>query len=147
MSSSMPGERQGNRISYRAGTMTKATLFIVTAVIETGIGLALLVSPTLPVSVLIGASLDTPAGLVAGRVAGAALLSLGLCCWLARQDEHSRTATGIVSAMLLYNVAAVVVLAYAGIGFRLSGIGLWPTVVLHLAIAVWCLACLRTKRT
>lgn len=125
--------------------MKTRPLFIVTAMIEVGTGLALLVSPALPVSILIGAPLDTPAGLTVCRVAGAALLALALCCWRARQDEHSPAATGIVSAMLLYNVAVAAVLAYAGIGLRLSGVGLWPAVVLHLAMAVWCLACLIKK--
>jgi hypothetical protein len=119
------------------------SLFVVTAVIEVGTGMALVVTPALPVSVLIGAPLDTPAGLVVGRIAGAALVALGLACWGARQDEHNRAATGIVSAMLLYNVTAVVVLAFAGLGWRLFGVGLWPTVVLHALMAVWCLVCLR----
>ena len=123
--------------------MKPKSLFVVTAVIEVGIGLALLVSPALPASILIGAPLDTPAGLVVGRLAGAALIALGLACWGARQDEHNRAATGIVSAMLLYNVAAVVVLAFAGLGWRLFGAGLWLAVVLHALMAVWCLACLR----
>jgi hypothetical protein len=124
-------------------TMRTRLLFIVTAVIEGAVGLALLVSPPLPVSVLLGTALDTPAGLVAGRLAGAALVALGLSCWGARQDEYNRAANGIVSAMLFYNVAAVVVLAFAGLGWRLFGVGLWPTVVLHALMAVWCLACLR----
>jgi xanthine/uracil permease len=120
-------------------------LFIVTAVIEAGTGLGLAVAPSVLVSLLIGASLDTP-GMVVARVAGAALLSLGVACWLARNDEQSRAATGLIAAMLLYNIAAVSVLAYAGMGLGLTGIGLWPAVVLHAAMAVWCLACLRTKR-
>jgi len=122
-------------------------LFIVSAVFEAGAGLALLVSPALAVPLLLGASFDTPADSVVGRVCGAALLALGLSCWRASQDEHSRTANGIASAMLLYNVVAVLVLAYAGIGWRLSSIFLWPVVALHLAMAVWCLACLLTRQT
>ena len=121
--------------------MKTKPLFIATAVIEVGAGLALIASPALAASILIGA----PADSVVGRVAGAALLALALACWRARQDPNSRAATGIVSAMLLYNVAAGAVLAYAAIGLRLSGIGLWPAVVLHGAIAVWCLACLIKK--
>jgi hypothetical protein len=122
-------------------------LFIVSAVLEAGAGLALLVSPALAVAILIGAPFDTTADSVIGRVGGAALLALGISCWRARRDEHGRTSNGIISAMLFYNVAAVFVLAYAGIGLRLSGIGLWPAVALHFAMAVWCLACLLTGRS
>jgi len=122
------------------------TLLVVTAAIEAAIGVALALSPSVPVSLLLGASLDSPGGLVIGRVAGAALLSLGLGCWLARNDEQSRAARGLIGAMLLYNAAAVSVLVYAGIGLGLSGIGLWPAVILHAALAIWCIACLRNKR-
>jgi len=121
-------------------------LLIVTAGIEAATGLALLGSPLLVVSLLLGGSLDTPAALVVARVGGAALLSIGVACWLARNDPQSRAATGLIAALLLYNIAAVAVLVYAGIGLGLSGIGLWPAVVLHVALAVWCIACLWTKQ-
>src|SRR5208337_390627 len=106
-------------------------------------GVALIVMPAPLVSLLIGAALDAPGGLIVARVAAAALLALGLACWLARHDRQGCAARGIVAAMLLYNVAAVTVLVYAGLGLKLSGIGLWPAVVLHFALAVWCIACLR----
>jgi hypothetical protein len=128
-------------------TMKTKHLFSVTAVIEVGIGVALLLSPPLPVSLLLGASLDTPVGLIVDRVAGAALFSLGIACWLARDDEQSRAARGLIAAVFLYDTAAVVLLAYAGIGLGLLGVGLWPAVLLHAAMAVWCFACLRIKRT
>jgi hypothetical protein len=118
--------------------MKTKPLFVATAVIEVGAGLALIVTPALAASILVGAPFDTQADSVVGRVAGAALLALAVACWLARNEEESRAAIGIVSAMLLYNVAAVVVLAYAGVGLRLFGIGLWPAVALHLVMAVWC---------
>jgi len=122
------------------------TLLIVTAVIEVATGLALLLTPSLPVSLLFGSSLDTSTALTVGRVAGAALLALGVACWLARHDGQSRAATGLVAAMVLYNTAAVAILASAGVGSGLVGVGLWPAVVLHAALAVWCIACLRSKR-
>jgi hypothetical protein len=121
-------------------------LLVVTAVIEAATGLALLGLPSLVVSLLLGALFDTPSALVVARVAGAALLSLGLACWLARNDDKSRAVVGVVTAMLLYNVAAVSVLAYAGIGAGLSGIGLWPAVLLHTSLAAWCISCLRSRQ-
>jgi hypothetical protein len=123
--------------------MAATKLLIVTALLETATGLALLLSPPLVAAALLGASLDAPAALVVGRMAGAALLSLGGACWLARNDGPNRALRGLVAAMLLYNCAAVVVLANAGAGVRLVGVLMWPAVALHSALAVWCIACLR----
>jgi hypothetical protein len=126
--------------------MTTKPLLIMTAIIETGTGLALVSSPSAPVSLLLGTALDAPAALAVGRIAGAAVLSLGAVCWLARRDEQSRAATGLIAAMLLYNIAVVAVLAGADFGSGLSGVGLWPGLVLHVSMAVWCIACLRSRR-
>jgi len=124
--------------------MVARKLLIVTALVETATGLILLVSPTLVVAFLLGASLDAPAALVVARMAGAALLSLGSACWLARNDDPNRAVPGVVAAMLLYNTVAVGVLANAGACARLVGILTWPAVALHGALAVWCIACLRS---
>ena len=119
------------------------SLYIVTAAIELGAGLALLCFPSATVVLLVGSGLDTSAAMTLGRVAGGALLALGVACWLARDDTQSRAARGLVVAMLVYNIPATAVLAFAGIGLGLHGVALWPAVVLHAAMAVWCVACLR----
>lgn len=80
--------------------MTKI-LLIATALLETATGVALMASPAIPVSLLFGAPLDAPVGLTVARVAGAALLTLGLACWLARNDGPSRPGRAVISAMLL----------------------------------------------
>ena len=121
------------------------SLFVVTAAAETATGLALLGLPSLVVSLLFGGSLDTPAALVLARITGAALISIGVACWLARNDPQSRAAAGLVAGVLFYNAAAAVVLAHAGLGLGLSGIALWPVAVWHAALAIWCIACLRPK--
>lgn len=118
------------------------TLHTVSAVIELGAGLVLLCFPSATAVLLIGAPLETAAALTAARVGGAGLLALGVACWFARNDAQSHAARGLVVALLLYDLAAVAVLAYAGFGFGLHGVGLWPAVILHAAMAVWCIACL-----
>ncbi len=120
-------------------------LLIATAGLECVTGLALLASPALPVSILLGTPFDVPAGVALGRVAGAALLALALACWRARDDSHGRAAAGLIVALLVYNVATVAILIHARIGAGLGGIGLWPAVILHAALAVWCTASLQRK--
>jgi hypothetical protein len=119
-------------------------LLVVTALAEAGVGLTLLLSPPFVARLLLGVSLDAPAALIVGRIAGAALLSLGAACWLARDDGPSRARRGLIAAMLLYNSAAAAVLANAGVGVGLVGVLMWPAVALHALLAVWCIACLRS---
>lgn len=125
--------------------MVAGQLLIVTALVETATGLTLLVSPTRVVAFLLGASLDAPAAVVVARMAGAAVFSLGCGCWLARDDGPSRARRGLIAAMLLYNTVAVAILASAAAA-RLVGVLTWPAVVLHAALAVWCIASLRVGR-
>jgi hypothetical protein len=117
-------------------------LLTTTVVIELGAGLALLCCPSAMVTIVVGVLLETPADLTVARVGGAGLFALGLACWLARGDPQSRTARGLVAAMLVYDVAAVAVLTFAGIGFGLRGVALWAAVILHAVITIWCVACL-----
>ncbi len=109
----------------------------VTAVIEIGAGVALLCCPSLTVALLAGAPLEAPAALTVARVGGAGLLALGVACWLARGDTQSRAARGLIVAMLIYNIVATAVLAFAGIGLGLHGVALWLAVVLHAVMAIW----------
>jgi hypothetical protein len=122
-------------------------LFIVTAVIEVGAGVALVCCPSATVALLLGSPLDTPAAATLGRVAGAALFALGVACWLAQYDTQSCAARGLVAAMVVYNIGAVVILGTAGIRSQPVGVALWPAVVLHAVMTVWCTTCLMTKST
>lgn len=121
------------------------SFLVVTALIELGAGLALLAAPSFAASVLVGAPLESPVSLVIARITGAALLSLGIACWLARDDAGGRTVRGLVVAMLVYNLGAAAVLSHARLGFGLNGIGLWPVVLLHVALSIWGVMCLQGR--
>jgi hypothetical protein len=114
-------------------------LLTITAIIEAATGLGVLAAPAVLARLLLSGTLDSPAAVTVARVAGAALLALGVACWLARADGRA-----LVVAMLFYNVAAVAVLAHAALGLELSGIGLWPAIGLHTALAGWCAAALKS---
>ncbi len=120
-------------------------LLIVTAAIELGAGLALLVLPSAMVWFLVGVPLGAPAAEMVARVGGAGLVALGIACWIARGDAHSHAVKGLVAAMRFYNMAVVSILVYARSGIGLQGVGLWPAIILHLAMAVWCSVLLLSK--
>lgn len=114
-------------------------LLSATAAIELGAGVALLVRPDLVGSILLGEPLTGHATWTVARIGGAGLASLGLACWMTRGTAHSPSARGLLAGMLLYNVAAMVVLAYAGLADGLVGPALWPAVGLHVGMTAWCL--------
>ena len=95
------------------------------AVAEAGLGLVLLVYPPIVVRLLLGADI-AGAGIVVSRVAGIALIALGVACW----PGPPRV------GMLTYSAAVTLYLAYVGFVGGLSGILLWPAVVLHVILTV-----------
>jgi hypothetical protein len=122
-------------------------LLTISATIEGSTGLALLVAPAVVVRLLLAAPLETAATITLGRVGGAGLFALGIACWLARGDTSSRAAQGLVTAMVLYNAGAVLILGAAGITSRPVGMLLWAAVPLHAAMTIWCLVSLRLRGT
>ena len=124
-----------------------SALYTATAVIEAGAGLALLCLPSAAVYLLLDARLEAPAALAVARVGGVALLTLGVAFWLARGDTQSRAARGLVAAMVIYNLGVALVLGAVGIRSERVGVVLWPAVVLHTAMTVWCMMSLRYATT
>ena len=121
-------------------------LLKLTAFIEAATGLGLICVPAVIVRLLLGSELFS-AGIPLGRLAGVALLSLGIACWLASSDTQSCAARGVVTAMALYNIGAVLVLGAAGLLSQPVGIGLWPAVILHAVMTVWCVMWLFGKQS
>ena len=114
-------------------------LLITTALLESATGLGLVASPGLLATLLLGGGLDTPAALTVARVAGVALIAIGLACWLAREDGASRAARALVTALLVYNVGAGALFAHAAMTLQPPGLGVWLVVAVHAIIAMWCI--------
>jgi len=93
------------------------------AVSEAALGFVLLVYPPIVVRLLLGAEI-AGAGIAVSRVAGIALISLGLACW---------PGTPLVG-MLTYSAAVTLYLAYVGFAGGLTGILLWPAVAVHAVL-------------
>jgi hypothetical protein len=106
-------------------------------------GIGLLVATSSVVELLLGAPLGTGVPVVVGRVAGTALIGLGLICWLERVNNRGGSPASVLIGLLTYNVAIPVLLIHSYVVDGSRGIGLWPVVVLHLAFAVWLAACIR----
>src|SRR5689334_20810534 len=102
--------------------MYRKYLLIVTAFGEGGIGLLLLASPAIPQALLLGFDLVSPESSFFGRIAGAALLALSLACWLGRTEQEGPSALGLMVGVLIYDVGATVILAYAGLVLSLVGV-------------------------
>ena len=92
---------------------------------EAATGLALLVVPSLVGRLLLGEEL-TGVAIPVARVAGIALISLGVACW----PGPPRV------GMLIYSAAVTLYLAYVGFAGSVTGILLWPAVVLHAILTV-----------
>ena len=119
------------------------TILLVTAVMEVGAGLALLMAPALVIRLLFGTS-EIQTGVAMGRLAGAALVSLGAACWWARHDRGSAASRGLMGGLLIYDAAVVALVFTATFGPLIAP--LWAAVVLHGAMAIWCVSSLRVGR-
>ena len=120
-------------------------LLVVTAVIEAGAGVAIVCFPSKMVELLMGSPLDDRPSAAIVRVAGGALLALGIACWLASRNARTRCARGWVTVMTMYNLSAATALGIVGLRSPSAGVLLWPTVVLHAAMALWCIIGLLPK--
>jgi hypothetical protein len=125
--------------------MHRAPFLIVTAIGEGGTGLLLLVWPAVPLGLLLGADESAPQTLLVARLAGAALLAIGIACWPPQRNPGCSAQLGLLAALLVYDLTAAGLLAYARLGLGMVGLALWPAVVLHSALAVWCIFCLSAK--
>jgi hypothetical protein len=101
-----------------------------------------MVLPAVPQALLLGTNQASPEATFFARIAGAALVAIGLACWLGRSDPGGPAQLGLIVGLLAYDLAAAALLVYARLYLSLAGLALWPAVVLHVVLAVWCVVCL-----
>jgi hypothetical protein len=102
---------------------TVKNVLALAAISEAATGVALLIAPWLVGQMLLGEQLAGAAVPVA-RVAGMALIALGIACWPGPP----------LVGLLAYSVLVTVYLAYLGLATAVTGILLWPAVVLHVIL-------------
>jgi len=102
--------------------MKKVLIFA--AVGEAATGLALLIVPSLVGQLLLGEEL-TGVAIPVSRLAGIALMALGITCWPGPP----------LVGMLTYSTIVTLYLAYLGFAGGLTGVLLWPAVVLHVILS------------
>jgi hypothetical protein len=124
-------------------TLRATPFFIATAVMEAAAGLGLLVTPALVIALLLAGPV-TSSEIALGRLAGAALLSLGTACWGARTDPGSAASKALVVGMLVYNAAVMAVVLAGSFGSSTRPV-LSIVTLLHGAMAAWCVGLLRSR--
>jgi hypothetical protein len=125
---------------------TRRLFLLITAILEAATGLCLLFVPAVLFAVLLGLDHATIEAIFVGRLAGAALLAIGIASWIARADTRTPAQLGLLTGILIYDAAAAILLAFAGSVLKMIGVLLWPAVAIHAILAVWCLGCLRPER-
>ena len=111
-------------------------MLVVAAAGEAAFGVVLLMYPPIAVRLLFGAEI-AGTGIVMSRVAGIALIALGVACWPGSATGSSPSRA--LRAMLCYSLLATLYLAYLGIRGEWVGSLLWPAVAIH-AILTFLLA-------
>ena len=81
-------------------------------------------------------------GVIMSRIAGIALIGLGVACW------PGNSAVQPLNGMLTYSALAMLYLSYIGIRGEAVGVLLWPAVVAHaVLVALLVVARFREQNT
>jgi hypothetical protein len=112
------------------------TALVFAAVGELTTGIALVIMPSLVTHLLLGQEL-VGVGVHVARVAGIALVGLGISLWPGPP----------LVGMLIYSAVVALYLAYLGFAVGLTGILLWPAVVVHAILTALLAWALRVRKS
>ena len=107
----------------------KKYVLALAALAEAGTGVILVAYPPIVVRLLFGAEISG-IGVMMSRIAGIALIGLGVACW------PGNSAFQPLYGMLTYSTLAMLYLIRIGIQGKPEGPLLWPGVVVHAVIVV-----------
>ncbi len=104
-------------------------LLMLASLAEAGLGVILLVDPSIVVQLLVGGEV-AGAGVIVSRFAGIALVGLGLACWPGANGQPA------FYGMLSYSALALLYFVYIGIRGEFVGPLLWPAAIVHAILVV-----------
>jgi hypothetical protein len=99
------------------------------ALAEAGFGVILLAYPPIVVRLLFDADISA-AGVIMSRLAGIALIGLGMSCWPGTSPFQQ------TRGMLTYSILATLYLIVVGLRSEAFGLLLWPAVAVHAVLIV-----------
>jgi len=103
--------------------MSWKRVLIIVALGEAATGLAFLIVPSLVAQLLFGQDV-TGVAMVLARILGITLIALGVACWPGPP----------LVGLLTYSTVVCLYLAYVGFAGGLTGVLLWPAVLLHVVL-------------
>jgi hypothetical protein len=133
--------KEGIRMSGQSVKVLK----LLTGAIGIGAGAALWMLPAVSAALLFDEKLESRVDLLMVRFSGAGLLALGMVCQIANFDPNSPSSQRLVAAMLFYYIVVVGVLGFALLTLRLHGLALWPVIVVHAAMGIWCIFAMTSR--
>ncbi len=118
--------------------MNPRLFFITSTIVELPIGLLLLIIPAFISHQLLGVETSSVFENTIARVAGVAITSLAISCWLSRNNTKIDSQRPVIAAMLFYNLAVAILLINYWIAAG-STLLLIVAIVVHLLLFVACL--------
>ncbi len=120
------------------------TFLSFTAVVEALTGVGLIFFPGWLLSFLLQQKYDETGGIIVAMVAGAAIVSLAVGCWLFKQNEAAPIFSKL---LLLYNASLVFIVVFVVAYLKFMSIPLLLIGGFHLFQALWGLNLLLKKKT
>jgi hypothetical protein len=113
-----------------------------TSVLEGLTALALIGFPNKIVLFLLGQPTNGTGGMITAMLAGAAILSLAVICWLLRNISDTQK---LIKGLLFYNCAIITIALYGVFSYGLTGLVLWMMILSHALLTGLGVVALRAR--